>query len=64
MKKPLRTALELVVYIGITMGLYYLICLAIRRPFTELHLLYAALIGCIAYMPRFINQRKSRKRRR
>ncbi len=64
MKRPLKTTLELLIYVGATLGLYYLICLAMHRPFEELHLLYALLIGCVAYLPRFINQRKAGKRSR
>ncbi len=63
MKRPLKNALILAIYIGVTVGLYYLICRLNNREFSQLHLLYAALVGCLAYLPRFIDQWKSRKRR-
>lgn len=47
------------VYMAVTTGIYYGVCLLMHRPFTELHLLYAALIGCVAYLPRFVAERKT-----
>ena len=50
-------------YIVVTTGLYYGICYLRHIPFTELHLLYGALIACVAYLPRFIAERKADKKR-
>ena len=54
MKKRIKRVLILLAYIGVTIGIYYVICMLMHKPFTELHYLYAALIGCIAYLPQFI----------
>ena len=48
------------VYIKVTIGIYYVVCLSMHKPFTELHYLYGALIGCIAYLPQFIAERKKK----
>lgn len=62
MKKKLKTAGILLLYIALTVGLYALICYFIKRPFDDLQLVYAILIGCVAYLPRFIaEKRKSAK---
>ena len=50
----------MLVYIGVTIGIYYVICILMHKPFTELHYLYAALIGCIAYLPQFIAEKKKK----
>lgn len=60
MKKKLKTAGMLLLYIALTVGLYALICYLIKRPFNDLQLVYAVFIGCVAYLPRFIaGKRKS-----
>ena len=48
MKKRLKRVITLLIYIGVTIGIYYVVCLSMHKPFTELHYLYGALIGCIA----------------
>lgn len=63
MKKKLKTAAILLLYIGLTVGLYALICHFMKRPFDDLQFVYAVLIGCIAYLPRFIAEKKAQKRR-
>lgn len=61
MKKKLKTAVVLLLYIGVTMGLYALVCRLMDQPFDDLKLVYAALIGCVAYLPRFIAEKRARK---
>lgn len=60
MKKKLKTAAILLLYIGLTVGLYALICHFMKRPFHDLEFVYAVLIGCIAYLPRFIAEKKAK----
>ena len=60
MKKRLKRVITLLIYIGVTIGIYYVDCLSMHKPFTELHYLYGALIGCIAYLPQFIAERKKK----
>lgn len=60
MNKRLKRVVILLIYIGVTTGVYYVVCLLMHKPFTELHYLYGALIGCIAYLPQFIAERKRR----
>ncbi|WP_455586090.1 hypothetical protein [Bacteroides sp.] len=60
MKKRLKRVVTLLIYIGVTIALYYGVCLLMHRPFTELHYLYGALIGCVAYLPQFIAERKKK----
>lgn len=62
MNKKLQTLLILSAYIAITVGTYYIVMRCMHREFTELHLLYAILIGCLAYMPRFLMIRKRNNR--
>lgn len=58
MKKKLKTAGILLLYIALTVGLYALICHFMKLPFGELQIVYAALIGCVAYLPRFIAEKR------
>ena len=44
MKKRLKRVITLLIYIGVTIGIYYVVCLSMHKPFTELHYLYGALI--------------------
>ena len=62
MKSKLQNLLILLIYIGITVGIYYVIILFKQQEFSELHLLYAMLIGCLAYLPRFILKRRQRRK--
>ncbi len=59
--KKVRTAFVLVLYIGFTIAIYTIVCHFANIPFQDIHLLYAALIGCLAYLPRFIAERKKKK---
>lgn len=45
-------------YVGFTIAIYAIVCHFIDKPFQEIHLLYAVLIGCIAYLPVFIAEKK------
>lgn len=62
MKKKLKTAGILLLYIALTVGLYALICHLMKRPFDDLQFVYAVLIGCVAYLPRFIAEKRKRRR--
>ena len=61
LNRKVINAFVLVLYIGFTMAIYAIVCHFTNRPFQELHLLYAALIGCIAYLPRFIAEKKKNR---
>lgn len=63
MKKKLKMVVILLIYVGVTVGLYALICYFIDRPFDELEFLYGVLVGCVAYLPRFIVVHESEKSR-
>lgn len=58
--KKLRRLFVLALYIGFTIAIYAIVCHFINRPFQDIHLLYAILIGCIAYLPRFIAEKKKK----
>ena len=59
MNQRLKTIFWLALYIGVTVGIYALVAHFIMKiEFQDIHLLYAILIGCIAYLPRFIMDRK------
>ena len=60
LNKKLKTLLVLALYIGFTIAIYAIVCHFIDRPFQEIHLLYAILIGCIAYLPVFIAEKKKK----
>lgn len=62
LNKKMRRALTLLLYIGLTIGIYTIVCHFTHRPFNDLHLLYAVLIGCLAYLPRFIVERKTEQK--
>ena len=47
-------------YVGFTIAIYAIVCHFIDKPFQEIHLLYAVLIGCIAYLPVFIAEKKKK----
>ena len=49
LNKKLKTLLVLALYVGFTIAIYAIVCHFIDKPFQEIHLLYAVLIGCIAY---------------
>lgn len=48
----------LALYVGFTIAAYAIACHFMHIEFQEIHLLYAILVGCVAYLPRFIVDRK------
>lgn len=58
LNKKVRRIFVLSLYIGFTIAIYAIICRATNREFQDIHLLYATLIGCIAYLPQFIAEKK------
>lgn len=58
--KKLITIFVLALYIGFTIALYAIVCHFMHIEFQDIHLLYAVLIGCIAYLPRFIAEKKKK----
>ncbi|MDD3036459.1 hypothetical protein [Bacteroides sp.] len=52
--EKLKTIFVLALYIGFTIAIYAIVCHFRHIEFQDIHLLYAVLIGCIAYLPRFI----------
>lgn len=61
LNEKVRRAFSLSLYIGFTIAIYAILCHFTKREFQEIHLLYAVLVGCIAYLPRFIASRKKKK---
>ena len=61
LNKKLKTLLVLALYIGFTIAIYAIVCHFIDKPFQEIHLLYAVLIGCIAIY-RYLLRRKRRSK--
>jgi hypothetical protein len=62
LNNQLKTVFVLALYIGFTIGLYAIACHFMKIQFEEIHLLYAVLVGCVAYLPRYIADRKGRGR--
>ena len=60
LNKKFGALLVRALYIGFTIAIYAIVCHFIDRPFQEIHLLYAILIGCIAYLPVFIAEKKKK----
>lgn len=60
LNKKLKTLLVLALYVGFTIAIYAIVCHFIDKPFQEIHLLYEVLIGCIAYLPVFIAEKKKK----
>ena len=60
LNKKVRTLLVLAFYVGFTIAIYAIVCHFINREFRDIELLYAILIGCLAYLPRFIADRKKK----
>lgn len=50
----------LALYVGFTIAAYAIACHFMKIEFQEIHLLYAILVGCIAYLPRFILEKKKK----
>ena len=59
LNKKLKTLLVLALYVGFTIAIYAIVCHFIDKPFQEIHL-HAVLIGCIAYLPVFIAEKKKK----
>lgn len=59
----LRTLFVLALHIGFTIAIYAIVCHFLKIEFQDIHLLYAILVGCVAYLPRFIAEKKSKKAR-
>ena len=57
----LRTLFVLALYIGFTIAIYAIVCQFLKIEFQDIHMLYAVLVGCVAYLPRFIAEKKSKK---
>lgn len=55
--KKLKTIFVLALYVGFTIAIYSIVCHFIHIEFQDIHLLYAILIGCVAYLPRFITEK-------
>lgn len=55
--KKLKTIFVLALYVGFTIAIYAIVCHFMDIEFEDIHLLYATLIGCIAYLPRFIAEK-------
>ena len=45
----LRTLFVLALYIGFTIAIYAIVCHFLKIEFQDIHLLYAVLVGCVAY---------------
>lgn len=58
--KKVRILFVLAFYVGFTIAIYAIVCHFINREFRDIELLYAVLIGCLAYLPRFIADRKKK----
>ena len=58
--KRARTIFVLALYVGFTIAIYAIVCHFINREFRDIELLYAILIGCLAYLPRFIADKKKK----
>lgn len=57
----LRTLFVLALHIGFTIAIYAIVGHFLKIEFQDIHLLYAILVGCVAYLPRFIAEKKSKK---
>ena len=60
LNNKLKTIFVLALYIGFTIAIYAIVCHFINREFRDIELLYAILIGCLAYLPRFIADKKKK----
>ena len=60
LNKKLKTLLVLALYIGFTIAIYAIVCHFIDKKSQDRHLQYAVLIGCIAYLPVFIAEKKKK----
>lgn len=60
--KKVRRAFTLALYIGFTVAAYAITAHFMHLEFQDIHFLYAVLIGCVAYLPRHILERKQNKK--
>ena len=60
LNKKIRMIFVLALYVGFTIAIYAIACHFMKIEFQDIHLLYAILIGCVAYLPRFISERKNK----
>lgn len=60
LNKKVRTLFVLALYVGFTIAIYAIVCHFRNIEFQDIHLLYAILIGCIAYLPVFIAGKKKK----
>ena len=58
LNNKLKTIFVLALYIGFTIAIYAIVCHFLKIEFQDIHLLYAVLVGCIAYLPKFIAEEK------
>lgn len=61
LNNKVKRAFVLALYIGFTIAIYAITCHFMKIEFQDIHLLYATLIGCIAYLPRFIADKTRKK---
>lgn len=61
LNKKLKTLFVLAMYVGFTIAIYAIVCHFRHIEFQEIHLLYAILVGCVAYLPVFIAGKKKKK---
>lgn len=61
LNNKLKTIFVLALYIGFTIAIYAIVCHFLKIEFQDIHLLYAVLVGCIAYLPKFIADKKRKK---
>ena len=61
LNNKLKTIFVLALYSGFTIDIYAIVCHFLKIEFQDIHLLYAVLVGCIAYLPKFIADKKRKK---
>lgn len=61
LNNKLKTIFVLALYIGLQIAIYAIVCHFLKIEFQDIHLLYAVLVGCIAYLPKFIADKKRKK---
>ena len=61
LNNKLKTIFVLALYIGFTIAIYAIVCHFLKIEFQDIHLLNAVLVGCIAYLPKFIADKKRKK---
>ena len=61
LNNKLKTIFVLALYIGFTIAIYAIVCHFLNIEFQDILLLFAVLVGCIAYLPKFIADKKRKK---